>query len=92
VGDVTTTAPERLATVTVRYFAAAAAAAGVEEERVTASTVGGLVVSRAQAHGPRLAAVLERSSLLLDGVVVHDRSAPLGDGQTIDVLPPFAGG
>jgi sulfur-carrier protein len=89
---VTTTAPERLATVTVRYFAAAAAAAGMEEERVTASTVGSLVASRAEAHGPRLASVLERSSLLLDGVVVHDRSALLGDGQTIDVLPPFAGG
>jgi molybdopterin converting factor small subunit len=78
--------------ITVRYFAAAAAAAGLEEERVRARSVAELVSSCGDRHGADLAAVLGRSSLLLDGVVVHDTSVLLVDGQTVDVLPPFAGG
>jgi molybdopterin converting factor small subunit len=41
---------------------------------------------------PRLAEVLKRSSYLCDEVAVRDTSMALRSGQTIDVLPPFAGG
>lgn len=44
------------------------------------------------AHNPRLAAVLARCSYLCDGIAVRDARGPLRAGQTIDVLPPFAGG
>ena len=41
---------------------------------------------------PSLAKVLGRSSFLLNEVNVRDRTRPLADGDTVDVLPPFAGG
>jgi len=66
--------------VTVRYWAAAKQAAGVAEEKVSAGT---------------LAAVLARSSFLVDGAPVGSRppgSVQLADAAVIEVLPPFAGG
>ncbi|OBH90303.1 MoaD/ThiS family protein [Mycobacterium sp. E2989] len=80
--------------VTVRYFAAARAAAGAEAETMVVrpgTTVGGLV-ERLAVRGSRLALVLSRCSYLCDGVAVRDETAPLRSGNTIDVLPPFAGG
>ncbi|MGI8880071.1 MAG: MoaD/ThiS family protein [Jatrophihabitans sp.] len=78
--------------VLVRYFAGARAAAGVAEEKVDASQVDELVAALGQRHGPRLAAVLDASSLLLDGLAVRDRTIAVPDGATVEVLPPFAGG
>lgn len=46
-------------------------------------------------QGPRLRAILARSSFLIDGVPVGSRapeSVVLGDAAVIEVLPPFAGG
>ena len=80
--------------LTVRYFAAARAAANAETETVQIepnTTVAALVDTLA-ARGPELARVLRRCSFLVDGVAVRDDDAKLSDGQTIDVLPPFAGG
>ena len=80
---------------TVRYFAAASAAAGTEEESVelpAGATVAQLLDDCTRRHGPSLADVLTRCSLLLDAVVVHERDVPLSDRQVVDVLPPFAGG
>lgn len=80
--------------VTVRYFAAASAAAGTEAETVVVrpgATVAQLV-ERLADRGSRLAAVLRRCSYLCDGVAVRDETTPLRGGNTIDVLPPFAGG
>ena len=80
--------------VTVRFFAAARAAAGAEEEIVVlpvGSTVAGLTDVLA-ARGAELARVLQRCSYLCDGTAVRDSGAVLREGQTIDVLPPFAGG
>ncbi|MBI5338755.1 MAG: MoaD/ThiS family protein [Mycolicibacterium rufum] len=80
--------------VTVRYFAAARAAAGVEHETVElhpGATVADLV-DTLRSRGSALSAVLARCSYLRDGVAVRDTRTPLGDGQTVDVLPPFAGG
>lgn len=88
--------------LTVRYFAGARAAAGVAEETVPAGPAGRsetagpsldqLTRDLAERHGPRLARVLQVASFLVDGVVWHDRRAPLPAGATVDVLPPFAGG
>ena len=80
--------------VTVRYFAAARAAAGAESETLVVrpgTTVAGLV-DRLAVRGTRLATVLSRCSYLCDGIAVRDETAPLRSGDTIDVLPPFAGG
>lgn len=79
---------------TLRCYAGARAAAGVAELDVvlTVATVGGVLTAAVRSQGPALAAVLPRCSLLLDGRSVTDRSTPVADGQTLDVLPPFAGG
>ncbi|MEN3268920.1 MAG: sulfur-carrier protein [Pseudonocardia sp.] len=80
---------------TVRYFAAARAAAGAEAEQVelpTDGTVEDLLATIRDRHGPELARVLERCTFLLDEVAVRNRSTPLPDQATLDVLPPFAGG
>ena len=84
-----------LTTVTVRYFAAARAAAGVESERLdvpAGATVEDVLAAARARHGAELARVLERCSFLLDEVAVRDRTAPLPEAPTVDVLPPFAGG
>ncbi|UMB67526.1 MoaD/ThiS family protein [Mycobacterium paraterrae] len=88
--DVTTESIE----VGVRYFAAAGAAAGFDSERLTVpagSTVGGLVDELGR-RNPELARVLLRCSYLCDGVAVRDTTQSLHAGNTVDVLPPFAGG
>jgi molybdopterin synthase sulfur carrier subunit len=80
--------------VTVRYFAAARAAAGAESETITmrpGATVTELVDGLA-GRDARLSTVLSRCSYLCDGIAVRDASATLRAGDTIDVLPPFAGG
>ncbi len=80
--------------VTVRYFAAARAAAGVDDETVglpAGTTVGALVGGLAERDG-ELAKVLTRCSYLCDGIAVRDLDMTLRDAQTVDVLPPFAGG
>ena len=80
--------------VTIRYFAAARAAAEAESETVVlrpGTTVAGLV-ERLSVPGTRLATVLRRCSYLCDGIAVRDETKALRSGDTIDVLPPFAGG
>jgi molybdopterin converting factor small subunit len=80
--------------VTVRYFAAARAAAGFDDEIIgvaPGTTVGALVQSLAE-RDPALAKVLTRCSYLCDGIAVRDLGMTLSDAQTVDVLPPFAGG
>jgi sulfur-carrier protein len=80
--------------VTVRYFAAARAAAGAESESVIlrpGTTVAELV-ERLAVPGSALATVLRRCSYLCDGIAVRDETKALRSGDTIDVLPPFAGG
>ena len=78
--------------VTVRYFAGARAAAGVDEEPARAGTLGELRAQLSEAHGERLERVLTACSFLVDGVAARDLAAPLPQGGTVDVLPPFAGG
>lgn len=77
----------------VRFFAGAAEAAGVEEVSLDAEE---LTVKDAVAQlgrdNPRLAQVLQASSLLADGLRVSDPEARLAGVAQLDVLPPFAGG
>ena len=80
--------------ITVRYFAAARAAAGSDSEQLTVRS-GATVAELVDELGGRsqeLARVLVRCSFLCDGVAVRDQAQPLQAGNTIDVLPPFAGG
>lgn len=80
--------------VELRYFAGAAAAAGLDEEVVLldeGATLGALLAHLRDVH-PRLAAVLEVASTLVDEVAVTDPGAVLRHGVRVDVLPPFAGG
>ena len=80
--------------VTVRYFAAARAAAGAESETlvVRPGTTVAELVGRLAVRGSPLATVLSRCAYLCDGIAVRDETAALRAGDTIDVLPPFAGG
>ncbi len=80
--------------VTVRFFAAARAAAGVEEEALTvpAGTTVAALTDGLAARSAELAHVLRKCSYLCDGVAVRNAHVELTPGQTIDVLPPFAGG
>ena len=64
-------------TVTVRYWAAARAAVGTDSETRTGATVGEVVGAAVAAHPD-----LEQEG----------RDAPVVDGGTVEVLPPFAGG
>ncbi|KUI35112.1 MoaD/ThiS family protein [Mycobacterium sp. GA-2829] len=87
----TTTTTVRVA---VRYFAAARAAAGVESENLTlpAGTTVQDLVDELASRSPELSRVLARCSYLCDGVAVRDTGIGLSNAQTLDVLPPFAGG
>lgn len=80
------------APVPVRYFAGAAEAAGTATESLVAATAGELRAAMVAAHGEELERVLERCTLLADGVRLDSPSAPIAAGVTVDVLPPFAGG
>lgn len=79
--------------VTVRYWAGAAAAAGTESDVVQAGTVGE-ALDQAVALHPALAPVVAVSTCLLDGVrVERDRVLTAADSEeTLEILPPFAGG
>lgn len=78
--------------VNVRYFAAAAAAAGVEEESVGPGTLAEIVERIGERHGALMVKVLPACSFLVDGLATTDQGTPVATGQSIDVLPPFAGG
>ncbi len=80
--------------VTVRYFAAAKAAADTESETLalrSGTTVAELIEELAH-RGTRLATILSRCSYLRNGIAVRDEASVLSAGDTVDVLPPFAGG
>ena len=77
----------------IRFFAGAAEAAGVDSVQIDAAgaTAAG-IVNRIGGGNDRLARVLAVSSLLADGVRVQSPDDDLSDVDTLDVLPPFAGG
>lgn len=76
--------------VTVRYWASARASAGCDSERFVGHRVGDVLDAAASAH-TGLSAVLDVSTILLDGRVVTAMEQ-LSEGAVLEVLPPFAGG
>ena len=84
--------------VTIRYWASARAAAGCDLEHFAGEHVGDVLEAAAAAH-IGLGAVLEVSTILLDGRPVtaaeplsESLSKSLPEGTILEVLPPFAGG
>ncbi len=87
------------ATVTVRYWASARAAAGVPSDDLDVDGPVTLAELRARAialhPGTRLAAVLGVCSVLVGDqpVATQDPAAvEVRPGETVEFLPPFAGG
>jgi molybdopterin synthase sulfur carrier subunit len=79
----------------IRYWAAARAAAGVQEEEWVADTVADLLAAARATRGAGFEAILQRSSLLVDGLTLGSRdpaTVPLASDSVVEVLPPFAGG
>jgi sulfur-carrier protein len=87
-------------TVVVRYWASARAAAGVESDVLevgSGTTLAGLLaqVEALHADRPRLREVVAVCSVLVGDrpVGATDPTAvPIGPGDTVELLPPFAGG
>lgn len=83
--------------MTVRYWAAARAAAGVSHESVQAATLAeALAAVRAARPGDRRFSDVVSICSVLVGEVPVASAAPedvtLADGDTVELLPPFAGG
>ena len=83
--------------VTVRYWAAARAAAGIESEQVSASTLAEVVAEISRRHRDRdlFDAVIDSCSVLHGEIPVGARNPEdvvLAPGDSIEFLPPFAGG
>lgn len=80
--------------VTVRYWASARAAAGCDSEHIAGRHVGDVLEAAAAAH-TGLGAVLEVSTILMDGrpvTAAESLAESLPEGAILEVLPPFAGG
>ncbi|MDO4242304.1 MAG: MoaD/ThiS family protein [Actinomyces sp.] len=80
--------------VDLRYFAAAADAAGQSSESLELPVGTTLADLRTRLHsrGAEMERVVRVSSFLVNAVVASDDSVVLGEGDRVDVLPPFAGG
>lgn len=88
---------DTVTTVTVRYWAAARAAAGVASEQVRAATMADLMreISARHADRDRFGEVIAACSALVDEVPLGRRdpaAVRLKPGQSVEFLPPFAGG
>ena len=89
--------PQNVGTITVHYWAAARAAAGIAQEWVDAQTLAGLLDEIHRRHGDRdrFDDVIAMCSILVGETPVGAREpagVTLKPGDTIEFLPPFAGG
>lgn len=75
----------------VRFFAAAKAVTKVSQTQIPADTIE-QALSIAIQNYPGLDQVLTKCSYLLNEIACHDLQTQVSDLDTIDVLPPFAGG
>jgi molybdopterin converting factor small subunit len=83
--------------VTVRYWAAVRSAAGIAEEQVEAETLAELEAEILRRHrdSDRFADLVSICSTLIGSVPVGAREPSdvrLSPGDTVELLPPFAGG
>lgn len=79
---------------TIRYFAAAADAVGHAEEPAKVDETTTLAELREQVlhTHPHARAVLEQCAIFVDNAQATDRQASVASAQSVDFLPPFAGG
>ena len=75
----------------VNFYAATKAAAGLATLDIPANTLGSLI-DELSALNPELAKLLPTCSYLLNSESCEDLGQLLADGDSIDVLPQFAGG
>ena len=83
--------------VTIRYWASARSAAGISNERVAAATLAALLteISRRHRDRDRFDDVIANCSILIGETPVGAREPSevrLHPGDTVEFLPPFAGG
>ena len=89
--------------VTVRFYAAAAEAAGTKEVTLAIDTnpmrlddlieaLPRALPETGSATAPTLAGVCGYSSFLINAVQAKPSTSVLAPGDTLDILPPFAGG
>ena len=71
--------------VELRFFAAARDAVGASTLSVEGGTLAAIM-------GRFDSPVVARCSLLVNGIAVTDPTLVVTDGDSVDVLPPFAGG
>jgi molybdopterin converting factor small subunit len=76
----------------IRFFAAAADVIGVPEREIEVSSVGQLRALVTAEYGLSAAKVVSRCSILVSGVRAENDDVVIGATDTVDVLPPFAGG
>lgn len=76
----------------IRFFAAAADAVGSDEAQLQVASVGDLRQELSERYGSTTADVVAKCSIMIDGVRVESNEHVIHDGDTVDVLPPFAGG
>jgi len=76
----------------IRFFAGAAEAAGADDAAFDVGTIGELRAELVQRYGSEFARVLGLCSLLVNGARAADDAVPLSPTDSVDVLPPFAGG
>jgi sulfur-carrier protein len=99
-GALTVQADSTAGQVRLRYWASARAAAGVEEDVLDVTTAVSLETLRARAKdlhadSGRFAAVLDSCSVLVGDRPVASKdpaTVHVHPGQTVEFLPPFAGG
>lgn len=77
---------------TVRFFAGAAEAAATDGAAVDVGSIGELRTELVQRYGAEFARVLGLCSLLVNGARATDDAVQLTATDSVDVLPPFAGG
>ncbi|MDJ0350064.1 MoaD/ThiS family protein [Cryobacterium sp. PH29-G1] len=77
---------------TLRFFAGAAEAAEADTATLDASTIGELRAQLGERYGSEFGRVLGLCSLLVNGARATDDAVTLASTDTVDVLPPFAGG
>lgn len=77
----------------VRLYAVAREIAGRDEVRLEVASLPEAAAQLSAGFGERMARLVEASTFLHDGTRYRSHDAlPLGDGDTVDLLPPFAGG
>ncbi len=77
--------------ITVLLWAAARDAVGASRTEAEAGSVAEVLAALVVAH-PRLGDLLPRCRIVVDGELVAPARFQVGDGSTLEVLPPYAGG